>query len=116
MTFKRGRDPKELLDIGLLMNKRGLLKKIIINNIRFLRMDILLRPGDIDLIEQVNIHLDQEKDDYKGISRIKFSEPEMEQILNEYDELMEPVYKVLRIQMKKARKELDVARKQMKEL
>jgi len=112
MTFKRGKDPKETMDLGLLMDKRELLKKIIINNIRFLKMDILLRPGDIDLIESVNIHLEQEKEYYK-ISRIKFSELEMESILNEYDELMEPVYKVLRIQMKKARKASDRASEQL---
>lgn len=116
MTFKRGVDPKETMDIGLLMTKRTVLKSMIINHIRLCKMDILLRPGDDDLIESVNIHLDQEKEFYKGISRIKFSEPEMEQILNEYDELMEPVYKVLRIQIKKARKELDRANEKMKEL
>ena len=116
MTFIRGKDPKETLDIGLLPNKRTVLKRMIINHIRLCKMDILLRPGDADLIELVNIHLEQEKEFYKGISRIKFSEPEMEQILNEYDELMEPVYEVLRIQIEKARKELYQARDQMKEL
>lgn len=115
MTFKRGGDPKETMDIGLLINKRTLLKEIIINNISYINMDILLRPGDDNLIESVNIHLDQEKEYYK-LNRIKFSEPAMEQILNEYDELMKPVYEVLRIQMKKAEKARDRAREQMKEL
>lgn len=116
MTFKRGKDPKETMDIGLLPNKRTVLKKMIINHIRLCNIDILLRPGDASLIRSVNIHLEQEKEFYKGISRIKFSEPEMEQILNEYDELMEPVYKILRIHIEEARKELDIARKQMDEL
>lgn len=115
MTFKRGRDPKETMDLGLLMKKRTVLKRMIINHIRLCNMDILLRPGDERLIGSVNTHLEQEKEWY-NLDGIKFSEPEMEQILNDYDELMEPVYKVLRIQINEARKELDSATEQMKEL
>ena len=116
MTFKRGLDPKESMDIGFLPNKRTFLRRMIINHVRLCNIDILLSPGDASLIESINIHLEQEKEFYKGISRIKFSGPEMEYMLNEYDELMEPVYKVLRIQIKKARKELEKATEQMKEL